>query len=106
VCAANDLCDGSNDVRGARIMWTISGQAASAATCSSTPNLDLFFIPADGDESLAFGYAPVPCAEGVFTELQLPDIYTTVQLLDDASQALLGQGTIDSCNSVSVDLTP
>ncbi len=48
----------------------------------------------------------MPCAEGVFTELKLPTVYTDVELFDDASDNLLGDGTIDSNDSVSVDLTP
>jgi len=106
VCAANDLCESPDQVRNVRIQWTISGQAASTTSCASIPNLDLYFVPSDGDTSQAFGYAPVPCAEGVFTELKLPNLFTEVQMLDDSSQAFLGQGTIDSSDSLTVDLTP
>jgi len=105
VCAANDFCDSSGDVRSVRIEWTIAGAPASATTCSAIPNLDLYFLPADNSQ-VSFGYAPVPCAEGVFTELKLPNIYTEVQLLDDVTQDFLGEGTIDSTSTVSVDLTP
>ncbi|HTR52158.1 MAG TPA: hypothetical protein VMJ10_15700 [Kofleriaceae bacterium] len=106
VCAANGLCESSGSVRNVRIAWTVSGQTASSTTCASIPNLDLYFIPSDGDTSQAFGYAPVPCAEGVFTELKLPNIFTEVQMLDDVSQALLADGIIDASNALSVDLAP
>jgi hypothetical protein len=106
VCAANGLCWSADSVRNARIQWTVGGQPASAASCSSIPNLDMYFTAPEGDSSEDFGYAPVPCAEGVFTELKLPDIYTDVQFLDDVSQAPLGEGTIGGTASTSVDLEP
>src|SRR5690348_4562633 len=77
VCARTGQCATAADVRTIHVDWTVKGQAASTTTCASSQNLELDFPANDGSW---FGWAPVPCAEGVFTIDKMPTWFTEVQI--------------------------
>ena len=102
VCARNSECLPSSDVRVTRTSWTIRGQAASASTCASTPDLYILFGAFDPNDT--YGYEPVPCAAGVFTVDKLPKRYTSVEL--GISGRFSDQAVFDSQGHAVVDLMP
>ncbi len=80
VCAEDGECRAPNELVTARITWTIAGAPASTMTCP-TASLRIGFVTGydrygDPDELV---YAPVPCAEGVFSISNLPS-YQQVEL--------------------------
>lgn len=80
-CAANGACLA---IRVVHVTWTVSGQPASAATCTAAPQLDLTFWHDDE----GFSYSPVPCAGGAFTVDNFPVPFTYI----DASANLVRDG--------------
>lgn len=60
----------------ARLTWTLRSQAATAATCATTPELEITFYSAE----TSFGFAQVTCESGTFTVDKLPTGYTSVGL--------------------------
>ena len=98
VCARDDQCYAAGDVRAVRVTWTISHQAASATTCASNPDLEVDFDP---DTSAGFiggiGFAPVPCAAGLFNVDKMPTLYTSVAVSGIAVE-------LDADGNASVDL--
>jgi hypothetical protein len=77
------------------VTWTLQSQPASSASCTSSPDLAIFFFaPGNGAN---WGYEPVPCAEGKFTVDKLPTWFTQVQLGDentnDSYSATIDRGT-------------
>jgi hypothetical protein len=110
VCARDEECQLASNVHTVRITWTIMGQAAGSDTCSSSPDLELLFGQ-DGELSgtdYEFGFAPVPCAEGVFSIDKLPTYYTDVGLFDNSSfsedDAPGVTGTFDGSGDCALDL--
>ncbi len=58
--------------------WTVRGQKASDAACSSAPDFYIRFRTDTRNDSL--GYAPVPCSLGQFTMDKLPTRFFKVEL--------------------------
>jgi hypothetical protein len=99
VCARNGECVSAADVRMVKVTWTVRGQPASATTCGSTTDLELWFdSPSD-----YFGYEPVPCMEGLFTIDKIPTRYDEVEL-DIAGGSPVGFSPIPANLTVSFDL--
>ncbi len=103
VCARDEECLPASEVWTVHVTWTVSGQPASAATCTSTPDLQLFFGEV-GESGWDFGFAPVPCAEGEFTIDKLPTFYTQVGLLQDMTDSGGATGTFDGSGDSALDL--
>jgi hypothetical protein len=99
VCARNGECLSSSQVRSIRVMWTIKGQPAGAASCALTPNFYILFASPDPND--LYGYEPVPCAAGVFSIDKLPSRYVSVEMgvdggfSQDAQINAQGQATFD-----------
>jgi hypothetical protein len=77
VCARTGECLPESAVRIVRTTWTLEGQPASDATCTSAPKLSITFLTGPGD---VFGFAPVPCDAGKFTVDKLPTRFSSVAL--------------------------
>ena len=77
ICARDRACYPATSVHAGRVSWTIHDMPASTASCGSTPNLHLGFRSSNGE---AFGFAPVPCKNGLFSVDKLPTLYTAVEL--------------------------
>ena len=52
-----------SEIRTVHVNWTVSGQPASATSCTNAPDLQLFFGETGGGD-WEWGFAPVPCAGG------------------------------------------
>lgn len=101
VCARDGECLLASEVYTAHVTWTLKGAAASTATCSSSPDLDITF----GSASDSFGFSPVPCVEGKFTIDKLPLRYANVSLVRTGSQTGGASGLIDrSTGLAALDL--
>ncbi|HEY1550171.1 MAG TPA: hypothetical protein VGG28_20225 [Kofleriaceae bacterium] len=110
VCARDEECQLASNVRTVRITWTIMGSAAGSDTCASSPDLELLFNT-EGDLSgtnYEFGFAPVPCVEGVFSIDKLPSAYAYVGLFDqstfDEDDSAGVTGTFDGSGDCALDL--
>ncbi|MEO7097518.1 MAG: hypothetical protein ABI175_29930 [Polyangiales bacterium] len=77
ICARDRGCYPASSVHAGGVRWTIHGMPASSTSCGSTPNLHLSFRSSNGE---SFGFAPVPCKNGLFSVDKLPTLYTTVEL--------------------------
>jgi len=82
VCARDGECLPASQVRSAKLTWTIRGMAANASTCASSPNFYINFDSSTTGE--AFGFAPVPCQEGLFSIDKLPVRFDEVEIGVDA----------------------
>ena len=102
VCARNGECLPASEVRAVRVTWTIQGMPASATTCASTPSLYIQFDGSTVQDS--FGYAPVPCQEGVFSIDKLPSRFGQVELGVEGGP--LSIADIKSDGTATLDLTP
>jgi hypothetical protein len=103
VCANDQTCEPTTDVEVVHVTWTVSGQPASATTCASLPSLFLQFSDGVGD---AFGFVPVPCAEGEFTATKLPLMYDQVEMLDASTMTqVFGSASIIN-GAAMMDLIP
>lgn len=78
VCARTSRCYPASEIREVHVTWTLSGIAASDASCSATPDLLIEFRGSRPTERLSF--EPVPCAAGKFSIDKLPVSYTSVWL--------------------------
>jgi hypothetical protein len=77
VCTRDGTCEPSSEVRVVKVIWTVDGLAADAATCTQ-PNLYLQF---DGSELSDFlGIQPVPCRQGQLDVDKLPFRYHRAEL--------------------------
>ncbi len=104
VCARDGECLPATEIMSVKVTWTIRGQAASATTCASSPDLLLQFDGVSYGDS--FGYAPVPCMEGQFTEDKLPTRFQQVDIGLDNAGYFLGSKPIDATRVVAFDLAP
>jgi hypothetical protein len=102
VCAETSECLSPSEVRTLHIAWTVSGQAAGSATCANAPDLQLM-LGLDGYD-YSFGWAPVPCVEGKFTVLNMPNDYTTVALIRENDPSGGATGVIDGSGDSNLDL--
>ncbi len=100
VCANDGECVPPADVMTVHVSWTLQGQPASTTTCANNDSLELDFTSGQG----RFGYAPVPCMEGLFTVPKLPTWYTSVQLGIEYDPAQGSGATIPSSGTVALDL--
>lgn len=81
------------------VSWTNSHQPADAATCYAHPDLTVRFrVSPIGGGTIA--YAPVPCAEGLFT-VEIPLRFTIAEVATIESSAGV---PIDADNRAAVDL--
>jgi hypothetical protein len=81
------------------IAWTNSHEPADAATCYAHPDLTVRFrvVPIGGE---TVSYAPVPCAEGLFTvEVPVRFVIAEVATIESSSGA-----PIDASGHATVDL--
>ncbi|HEX7842805.1 MAG TPA: hypothetical protein VF469_35270 [Kofleriaceae bacterium] len=102
VCARTGQCMSADLVHFAHVMWTVSGMAASPATCAAAPDLRIHLNNADFIGGLA--YAPLPCEEGKFSIDKLPLDYVHVWLGRESGDRL-EEGTIDTrTGEVTLDL--
>jgi len=101
ICARDEVCWPSDDVRAVKVTWTFAGQPASAATCSATPNLFVYF----SNDEATFGFEPVPCAAGVFPIDRLETEYTSVELGDELGSFDL-YGAFDATGQAAFDIAP
>jgi len=106
VCARDGECLAAADVRVIHVSWTVSGQPASATTCTAAPDLMLTFSIEDYGNSneYDFGFAPVPCAEGKFTIDKMPTSYEYVDLVRNMDESGGSDGSFDGSGDVSLDL--
>lgn len=97
ICADDHECVQPTDVHRVSIHWTVDGQPASDAACTTSPYVDLTI----GD---TLTFAPVRCAAGTFTFLRLPIWYSSVSLTAESTGAF-GGGTIPAAGGdVTIDL--
>ena len=78
VCARNSECLPPGEVRVVRVTWTVNGMPASDTTCSSFPDLYLYFGGTQTNDT--FGYSPVPCNAGLFTVDKMPRRFVSVEI--------------------------
>jgi hypothetical protein len=102
VCARDGECLPADEVQHVVVTWTVEGSAASDATCTSEPNLELSF-DAGNDSGYGVGFAPVPCNEGKFNVDKMPSAFTdvTISLESGAEQQ---SAPLDATGAVSFDL--
>jgi len=105
VCARDGDCLAPDEVVSARVTWTLDGQPPTAATCPH--DLRIGFIIGSGRYESEFGFAPVPCPEGVFSVDKLPS-FRQVELgfdvAGDFSRAEFADA--NGGNTVAFDLHP
>lgn len=103
VCARDEACWPSNEVRSVKLTWTIGGSAVGSDSCAAYP---LFFVDF-WSYNEEFGFAPVPCIAGEFPIDKLPTVYTETEIGNDGSGAFFDlSSSIDSNGSASFDLVP
>lgn len=92
VCARNGECTLPADVRPVTVNWTIRGEAASAQTCSRSPDLYIDFLGNSADD--LWSYDPAPCPAGRFFVDKLPRRFDRVEIgnLDETWYELDGIG--------------
>jgi hypothetical protein len=100
VCTRDNQCLPPSEVRAVHISWTVSGAPASVTSCAAAPDLVLDLRSRSGP---SFGFAPVPCAEGMFTVDRLSTDYDTVEL-GRASDRELQRATIDAAGHAVLNL--
>lgn len=77
VCARDNLCWRTSEVRFVKATWTVNGQPASATACARYPDL---YIEFRGTSVQSLGFSPVPCENGQFSVDKLPLGFTRVEL--------------------------
>lgn len=102
VCARDELCWPEGEVRFVKTTWTVRGQTASAANCTTFPDLHIRFDGGSVPDDL--GFAPVPCETGMFVVDKLPRAFTTVELRADRRGAPTTFATIDAAGMAVFDL--
>lgn len=102
VCARDGECLPASDIHAVKVTWTIRGSAASASSCAASPD---FYIQFDGpDQQDTFGYEPVPCDPGQFTNDKLPKRFSQVEI--GIGNRFLDAQPISAAGSASFDLYP
>jgi len=101
VCARTYECLPPTEVQTVHISWTLEGQPASSTSCSSSPDLEIDFDYGNGGW---WGWAPVPCVEGVFTIDKMPTYDQDVAISIDGDPSTQQYGTLDSTGKVAIDL--
>jgi hypothetical protein len=100
VCARNGNCSWAADVRVVHVLWTVNGQPASDAACTSAPKLDITFSASN----LMFGFSPVPCDAGKFTVDKIPNYYTNVSLARAGDDYGGDAAAFDTSGNATLDL--
>jgi len=103
VCSRVEECLMPSEVRTLHVTWTVSGQPAGSASCGNAPNLELE-LGITGEGEYDFGWAPVPCVEGEFTVLDMPDEYTQVGLLREYDTQGGVTGVLDGSGDATLNL--
>ncbi|HTR52157.1 MAG TPA: hypothetical protein VMJ10_15695 [Kofleriaceae bacterium] len=102
VCARTYECLPPTEVRTVHISWTLEGQPASQSTCSTSPDLEIDF---EYDGGGWWGWAPVPCVEGVFTIDKMPTYDNDVAISIDGDPSTQQYGMLDATTGqVAIDL--
>jgi hypothetical protein len=101
VCARTGGCVAPSDVRAVHVTWTLTGQPASAASCTNAPNLVIHFV--EGNDGEWIDFSPVPCSEGKFTVDKLPSWFTRVTLKKE-SDTTKQASDIDTTGNATLDL--
>jgi hypothetical protein len=97
ICADDHECVTPDQVHRVSVHWTVDGQPASEAACTTSTYLDLTI-----GGTLTF--SPLRCAAGTFTFLRLPVWYTDVTLTAQ-STGISSVGAIPAAGGdVTVDL--
>jgi hypothetical protein len=104
VCARDEECLMPSQIWTVHVTWTVSGQPASATSCTNAPDLQLFFGETGEGGGYDWGFAPVPCAEGEFTIDKMPTYFQTVDLLRDTDDTGGATGTFDGSGDLALDL--
>jgi hypothetical protein len=102
LCARSHSCTPPDELRVVHARWTVRGMPAGQVACAAAPSLTITFL-APGGVGERMTYAPVPCAEGVFTIDKLPVSYNEVQLGKDSGgppasanvDAMTGEAALD-----------
>lgn len=95
VCARDDTCTPASEVRWVHVRWTVDGAPADATTCASRPDL----VVEIGDSvGAAWGVAPVPCDEGVYSVDKIPLSWTTATVA-----TYLGEGVWQNAIDTQID---
>jgi hypothetical protein len=99
VCARDNMCTDSGNVRVVRTTWTLGGQPANSAACAGR---ELYITFQSDDSSEDLNFSPVPCAAAQFVIDKLPNRYGRLEL------GIAGGGfesaAIDASNAVAIDL--
>jgi hypothetical protein len=104
VCTRDGLCLPPEQVRAVHVNWTVRGAPASPTSCAAAPDLRLLLSSRGG---FRLGFAPVPCAEGVFSVDRLPAEYDEVSIsrASDLDTQKNAQGArIDAAGNAMLDL--
>jgi hypothetical protein len=101
LCTRDGECLSASEIWSTRLTWTISGQTASDATCTSGPD---FYVQFDGPvEGDGVGFAPVPCNAGIFSVDKLPRRFQSVSIGVD-NGGVLASGVFDGNGHAAFDL--
>ena len=101
VCARTYECLTASQVRVVHTLWTVGGDPASEATCTSAPDLSITFTNGASEQ---WGYTPVPCRAGKHTVDKFPIRFTTVQLSRAYDYSGGDFGTFDAQGNAQLDL--
>jgi hypothetical protein len=103
VCARDEACWPSNEVRPVKLTWTIGGAPVGSDSCAPYPDFFVDFWSYNEE----FGFAPVPCIAGEFPVDKLPTVYTETEIGNDGTTTLFDlSSSIDENGSASFDLVP
>ncbi|MBA3457625.1 MAG: hypothetical protein H0T42_31375 [Deltaproteobacteria bacterium] len=100
VCARDGACYPATSIRAVVTTWTVGGEVATTASCTTHPDLFIRFATTNGE---SFGYSPVPCRNGKFTIDKLPMSYSRVELGGNGS-GFGTSATITSTGTAMIDL--
>ena len=100
LCSRDELCWPADQIRRVKTMWTVRGEPASAATCSSHPDL---YIRFDGNVPDDLRFSPVPCAAGQFVVDKLADSFTFVEL-GIPNRGFAKRARFDAAGEATIDL--
>jgi hypothetical protein len=104
VCARDEECLLPSEIWTVHVTWTVSGQPASATTCTNAPDLQLFFGESSYGNGYEWGFAPVPCPEGEFTIDKMPTYFDTIDLLRSTDSTGGATGEFDGSGDAALDL--
>jgi len=99
-CARDGQCYPASSIRSVTTTWTIDGELASTASCTTHPSLYIRFHTLS---EVSFGFAPVPCKNGKFFVDKIATTFARVEMgIDGAGSGNVG--TISSDGEALIDL--